>query len=245
MPSPINFNDDETMDFVVQFNKGKWMNYDYSYVAVIDGADGKMLWSMNCSMGSMASPVTIKSKQRGDDGMLFIGNGCTEEHSVIKSKRHFEERSKDGVCLTAHWGAERSVCLAESRHRRHDISNDDWMDVDEKENNIGDDNPLPDIDVQIVRPIDVNISEIKEYIPSDLWEPSDESDLFPDPEVHPKVFIQDYCNIPYDHYVNKVYFITPKLIKLGKIRPLVISRPYIYSKYNEGFNTYLCIIIYS
>ena len=254
IPSPLHFNEDNTPDFLIRFNKGKWMNYDYSYMGVLDGNNGELLWMMNCSMGAMASAVTVKSSRKGHDGMLFFASGCKQEMNRMKKdtkeKRVFQQVDEENMCPQAHLGLEQAICNIRERSRRHgdkDESEDEnyiQVMVDNYGNPIdiaGGDGP-PDYDTdsfQVFRPQDVDFSLLKDYIPSDLWVALDGMDHFPDPWTDTRTFVQDYCEIPYDTLTSRVYYLTPNMIKLGIIKPLYVHRPFVYSKLNKR----LCIDI--
>lgn len=94
IPAPFLFNSDDTYDFIIRANKGKWMVYDYSYIAVVDGKTGSLLWTFNSSQAVMSSPLVVHSKIRGQDGMLFVALGKSAEQS---SREKTEKRSKGDV----------------------------------------------------------------------------------------------------------------------------------------------------
>ena len=123
IPSPLNFNNDNIPDFLFRFNKGKWMMYDYSYMAVIDGSNGELLWSLNCSLGAMGSAITVKSNKPGHDGMLFLASGCKiNENSEVYGR---PKRIQRNECkLDKH--IEFNCWEQETREKRHeDDDNDD------------------------------------------------------------------------------------------------------------------------
>ena len=236
------------------------MMYDYSYMGVLDGTNGELLWSINCSMGAMASPITVKSSKAGHDGMLFLASGCDETaHHVIKKETEkmedievTDKHDDDASCLAAHWGVERTMCLAGRRSERHvEESDGNYIVIDEDGNQNyvagGDYPPPPPVtDSQVYRPLEIDLSDIEDYIPKDLWVARNETDSFPDPWTDPRSFIQDYCRVPYDRLINKVYFLTPNMVKLGKIKPVVVNYPYVYSKFffnsliKNNYKFYLC-----
>ena len=244
IPSPLNFNNDNIPDYLYQFNKGKWMMYDYSYMAVIDGSNGELLWSLNCLKGAMSSAITIKSSKRGHDGMLFFGSGCENEFDIVKKKAEDETdfRSKHNVCLTTHWDVEKSICMTDERNKRHanEESNDESIAiVDEKGNRVymsgGDTLPVDSGKKQIFRPPvpDIDLSEF--IIPADIWEVRDETDSFPDPWSNTESFFEDYCKVRYVGMNIEMYFLTPNMIKLEKVAPLIVTRPYVYSEFNNNY----------
>ena len=203
------------------------MNYDYSYMGVIDGSNGELLWSLNCSLGAMSSAITVKSSKKGHDGMLFMASGCEEISKYTKkeaSNVHVNEKVvqhlEPDICPSAHWGVEQSICMAgrRDRNKRH------GGDMGE--------GPPPDgyQQAQVMRPIEVEYSEIENEIPTDIWSAEDESDSFPDPWRDTQSFLEEYCEIPYNRIVNKIYFITPNIIKSGVVKPIATNYPYVFSK---------------
>ena len=75
LPAPLFFNEDNTPDFLVRVNKGQWENYDYSYMAVLDGRDGRELWTLNSSRTGMMSGLSIASNTHGWDATVFLSIG--------------------------------------------------------------------------------------------------------------------------------------------------------------------------
>ena len=66
------YNDDDTPDFFLRVNIGEWNDYDYSYIVIMDGADGKALWAMNSSYATMQSAVTLMSVNHSQDAVVFF-----------------------------------------------------------------------------------------------------------------------------------------------------------------------------
>ena len=220
IPSPIHFNDDDTPDYLVRFNKGKWMQYDYSYMGIIDGTNGELLWSLNCSIGIMSSGITVKSSKKGHDGILFMASGCEDKSVLTKKDVSAKEIFHSFVCPSAHWGIEQSVCVARNdRKKRHEDEATEDIDPTEDEDE-GHHGP------EILRPVEVDVPEAAQ---EDIWLAKDETDSFPDPWSDTRSFF-DYCEVPYDRITNKVYFLTLGIIKSGNIKPIVTNYPYVYSK---------------
>ena len=216
------------------------MNYDYSYMGVIDGSNGELLWSLNCSLGTMSSGITVKSSRKGHDGMLFIASGCEEE--MVTSKRNQRDSEKEEVednsCSTAHWGMEWTMCMLDDRaqmRQNRDIDDDDYSftTTDDYGNTIqiagGDSLTTPK---QMFRPSEVHVTDqLKDEILKTIWEAQDEHDTFPDPWSDTEAFIQDYCDVPYNSFATQLYFLTPNMIKAGKIEPIINYLPYVPSEY--------------
>ena len=66
------YNDDDTPDIFLRVNIGEWDDYEYSYVVIIDGTDGKALWAMNSSYATMQSAVTLMSVNHSQDAVVFF-----------------------------------------------------------------------------------------------------------------------------------------------------------------------------
>ena len=220
IPAPLYFNDDDIPDYLIRFNKGKWIIYDYSYMGVVDGENGNLLWSFNCSMGAMASGVTVKNKKKGHDGMLFFANGCEGERQRMK-RDSFEQ----DICPRMHVEVERATCEAQKRNKRHE-EHEEGVPPDRDPLTVsGDDDNTP-----IFTMPETDFTQYKDDIPSDLWEVHDETDSFPDPWTDSYTFMQDYCEIPVDMMTTRVYYLTPNLITSGHIKPIYEFKPYVYSK---------------
>ena len=117
VPAPLYFNGDDTPDLLIRVNKGAWMLYDYSYIAVIDGRNGQELWTFNSSQALMASSLTVASSVRGNDGMLFIAHGGGVHHeSRREAYRSCVRDQADGIAHT---------CLDPKREERHSFTDDD------------------------------------------------------------------------------------------------------------------------
>ena len=220
IPAPLYFNDDDIPDYLIRFNKGEWMTYDYSYMGVVDGENGNLLWSFNCSMGAMASGVTVKNKKKGHDGMLFFANGCEGERHRMK-RDSFEQ----DICPRMYIEVERTTCEVQKRNKRHEEHEEEGAilsDIDEDTN----DNSSS----QIPRMPDIDYNQVLNAVPKDIWEIHDETDSFPDPWTDSYTFMQDYCEIPVDSMTTRVYYLTPNLITSGHIKPIYEFKPYVYSK---------------
>ena len=195
------------------------MTYDYSYMGVVDGENGNLLWSFNCSIGAMASGVTVKNKKKGHDGMLFFANGCEGERQRMK-RDSFEQ----DICPRMYIEVERATCKAQKRNKRHEEHEKEgamYSDTDEDTN---------DSSSQSSRMPDIDYNQVLNAIPKDIWEIRDETDSFPDPWTDSYSFMQDYCEIPVDMMTTRVYYLTPNLITSGNIKPIYEFKPYVCSK---------------
>ena len=201
----MHFNEDDTPDFLIRLNKGEWRTYNYSYMVVLDGNNGELLWTMNCSNGAISSAVTVKSSRKGHDGMLFLAGGCEQDTKRIrretKENGELHQVFEEKYCSHTHPGVEQRACNVLERSRRHGLEGND------------------------------NVQETQETATEDgLWEPTNKTDTFPDPWTDTRSFVQDYCEIPYDSMTNAVYFLTPNMIKAGNIKPVFENKPFVYSE---------------
>lgn len=93
IPAPLFYNDDDTPDMFLRVNIGEWDDYDYSYVVIIDGTDGKALWAMNSSYATMQSAVTLTSVDHSQDAVVFFAYNPIETrdlNSVTVKKRQMD-----------------------------------------------------------------------------------------------------------------------------------------------------------
>ena len=200
------------------------MTYDYSYLQVLDGRDGKteLMPTLNCTGGVMSSPVTVQSKVKGQDGMFFIGIGCEEEDGQRVQR---SAQSMADSCPRWYVEGEGQACSAmggAKRDKRHGGMDDDIGS--------GNDEPIsPNVAYPTSPKLDSNFLDT-------IWIPQNESDVFPDPWADADTrhaFIEDYCGLNVHSMTLYLYFLTPSLIKSGGIRPLMTFEPFVYSKWAE------------
>lgn len=123
IPAPILFNSDDTYDLVIRINKGKWMVYDYSYIAIADGKTGSLLWTFNSSQAVMTSAITVHNKNKGQDGVLFISIGQSPEQSKTESETR-KSMNKRGTCARGYVEEELKTCASSEQKRRKRHQND-------------------------------------------------------------------------------------------------------------------------
>ncbi|XP_022092545.1 uncharacterized protein LOC110980291 [Acanthaster planci] len=72
--APGYFNDDDTIDLMVHLSEGKWPKFISSCVYILDGRDGKVLWSLKTPSFSpiMSSPLTLQSYGRKDAFLFWV-----------------------------------------------------------------------------------------------------------------------------------------------------------------------------
>ena len=90
VPAPLFYNDDDTPDIFLRVNIGEWDDYEYSYVVIIDGTDGKALWAMNSSYATMQSAVTLMSVNHSQDAVVFFAYNPIDTKSAALKKRQAE-----------------------------------------------------------------------------------------------------------------------------------------------------------
>ena len=202
------------------------MTYDYSYMGILDGNNGDLLWSLNCSQGVMSSPVTLQHKNRGQDGMLFIAIGCGRmlQKETTEDNKNGERQKRSDTCPRTFF--ENGQVYETKEYKRKEADGQEGFFPDSQTEGSGNNmhspiNSGPDID-------------LSQFLPHDLWETRDNSDSFPDPWKKPNEFIEDYCEYEPDLLEASVYFLTPELTTTSRINPLFVFRPYIYSKLPEN-----------
>ena len=113
IPAPLFYNSDQIPDLFVRVNKGAWdKGYTFSYVAVVDGTDGSLLWAHNSSGVGFMSATTLRGTGFGNDALLFISVGNLQT-LPLKDVKTLERVTKGG--LTTH---EWSSSSKERRRRR-------------------------------------------------------------------------------------------------------------------------------
>lgn len=110
IPAPLFYNSDQIPDLFVRVNMGTWdEGYTFSYVAVVDGTDGSLLWAHNSSGVGFMSGTTLRGTGFGNDAVLFISVGNLQT-LPLEGVKGLERVTKGG--LTAHeWpsGSEEGV----------------------------------------------------------------------------------------------------------------------------------------
>lgn len=247
VPTALHFNDDDTLDILVRFNKGRWMDYDYSYLAVLDGNSGNILWNFNCTRPSMSSPLVLQSEGKGQDAMIFLGAGCKrepieedQEEGEDENRGHHQQKGGGGgrkkkrakrlslICPRRHFDFENSSKSKRMKYH-HDIAprdSDGFLPMDGGSGGgeqTGHTPPPPSGSIDDI---------LSKYIPDDLWIARNASDSFPDPwGDQMESFIQDYCNMgPADSWEVSLYFVTSQLVSQGGPIPIDSFRPYVHSE---------------
>ena len=99
IPAPLFYNDDDTPDIFLRVNIGEWDDYEYSYVVIIDGTDGKALWAMNSSYATMQSAVTLMSVNHSQDAVVFFAYNPidTNDLSSATTKKRQADSDQQGT----------------------------------------------------------------------------------------------------------------------------------------------------
>lgn len=211
------------------------MTYDYSYMGILDGNNGELLWSLNCSQGVMSSPVTLQHKNRGQDGMLFIAIGCGRmpQKEIIEENENGGRRKRSDSCPRTFFENYGQVYERKEYERKEAVGQEEFFPDSQTEGSGNDMHSSinPDID-------------FSQFLPDDLWEIRDNSDSFPDPWKKPEEFIKGYCEYEPDLLEASVYFLTPELTSTSKIDPLFVFKPYVYSKLPDNHCIHVtCMIL--
>ena len=97
IPAPFFYTEDDTPDLMVRVNVGIWGMYNFSYVAILNGSDGRSLWTLNSTLTGMMSGVSLVSDQHGHDGALFISVGTAPTHLSESQATDLESVLKAGL----------------------------------------------------------------------------------------------------------------------------------------------------
>ena len=202
IPAPLFYNDDDTPDLFLRVNIGEWDDYNYSYVVIIDGTDGKALWAMNSSYATMQSAVTLMSVNHSQDAVVFFAYNPIDTkdlNSTIVKRRQMDNASFHNESMPTN-GSENANTFDEE---------DNGNDFDEGD--IGEFN-----------------EDIK-HLGEQFWNLSNAS--FPDPLVDPKGFIES-CKFNPDQIEQQsyLYLITRDTVTGNDIHPIAAAFPGILSK---------------
>ena len=202
IPAPLFYNDDDTPDLFLRVNIGEWDDYNYSYVVIIDGTDGKVLWAMNSSYATMQSAVTLMSVNHSQDAVVFFAynpidtkdlNGATVKRRQMDNASFHNE----------------SMPTSGSENTNMSNEDDDGYDVDEEDTG--------------------EFNQDIKHLGEQFWNLSNAS--FPDPLVDPKGFIES-CKFNPDEIEQQsyLYFITRDTVTGDDIHPIAAAFPGILSK---------------
>ena len=203
VPAPLFYNDDDIPDFFLRVNIGEWDDYDYSYVVIIDGADGKALWAMNSSYATMQSAVTLMSVNHSQDAVVFFAYNPIDTKNLNATTVKKRKMDTDEESASLH---------------NEKLSSNTSMPPNSSE----------DPATSSERDNDNYVDNIK-HLGEQFWNLSNAS--FPDPLVDPNGFIES-CKFDSDQIKQRsyLYFITRDMIIGDDINPVATAVPGILSK---------------
>ena len=121
IPAPLFYNSDQIPDLFVRVNKGTWdKGYTFSYVAVVDGTDGSLLWAHNSSGVGFMSATTLRGSGFGNDAVLFISVGNLQTLPLEEVK--MLERVTKGGLTTHEWTSGSEERLKRRRRREETVA---------------------------------------------------------------------------------------------------------------------------
>ena len=216
VPSPLFYNYDDTPDLFLRVNIGEWDDYNYSYVVIIDGTDGKALWAMNSSYATMQSAVTLMSVNHSQDAVVFFAYNPIDTRNINGTT--VKRRQMDNVSLE-----KPSSNMSAPTNNFDNTSTGDEDSNDLNEDLVGDDED-EHIDEEIT-----DFDEDIKHLGEQFWNLSNAS--FPDPLVDPKGFIES-CKFDTNEIEQQsyLYFITRDTVTDDNIHPIAAAFPGILSK---------------
>ena len=205
IPAPLFYNDDDTPDLFLRVNIGEWHDYEYSYVVIIDGIDGRALWAMNSSYATMQSAVTLMSVNHSQDAVVFFAYNPIDTKDLNGTTVKRRKTNNDQVSTAFHNKEELKSNVSMPTNNSQNTT-----ELDE-----GDD--------------DDNIFNDVKHLGEQFWNLSNTS--FPDPLVDPKSFIES-CKFDPDQMEQQsyLYFITRDAVTGNDIQPIAAAFPGILSK---------------
>lgn len=73
-PAPVNYNDDDVLDFFVSFGRGTGVTLDLMVHCILDGKNGSILFRDTVGTFQYASPLTFDFTEDGNDDVLVVIN---------------------------------------------------------------------------------------------------------------------------------------------------------------------------
>ena len=207
IPAPLFYNDDDIPDLFLRVNIGEWLEYDYSYVVIIDGTDGKALWAMNSSYATMQSAVTLMSVNHSQDAVVFFAYNPIDTKNFNDTT--VKRRQMDNASFHSKVEPSSNVSML-----TNGSENTNTIDEEDNGNNFDEE----------------NIGEFDdEHLDKQFWNLSNAS--FPDPLVDPKGFIES-CKFNPDETEQQsyLYVITRDTVTSNDIHPVAAAFPGILSK---------------
>ena len=136
IPAPLFYNSDQIPDLFVRVNKGTWdKGYTFSYVAVVDGTDGSLLWARNSSGVGFMSATTLRGSGFGNDAVLFISVGNLQTLPLEEVK--MLERVTKGGLTTHEWTSGSEERLKRRRRREETVAESSLSITEELDTRLG------------------------------------------------------------------------------------------------------------
>ena len=201
IPAPLFYNDDDTPDLFLRVNTGEWHDYEYSYVVIIDGTDGKALWAMNSSYATMQSAVTLMSVNHSQDAAVFFAYNPIDTKDLHGMTVKRRDMNVDQQNTVVH------------------VEEEPPSNMNTPPENTG----LPDEEGQ------GDLNEHIEHLGEQFWNLSNAT--YPDPLVDPKGFIESCkFNTDEIEQQSYLYFITRDTVTGNKVHSIAAAFPGILSK---------------
>jgi len=91
MPAPGNFNGDATPDFYGSFGKGVWPDSEFIAHIIVDGKDGKVIFSDSVGVFQYASPIVYDLTKNGIDDVILVNNNAKKVTEGMELKLYNNE----------------------------------------------------------------------------------------------------------------------------------------------------------
>ncbi|XP_052213513.1 uncharacterized protein LOC127832240 isoform X2 [Dreissena polymorpha] len=74
-PAPGYFNNDDILDYMVNWNKGAWFTYSSANVSIINGKDGSILWTLSSAYMQFSSSLVASTNHKHKHAFVFRQQG--------------------------------------------------------------------------------------------------------------------------------------------------------------------------
>ena len=189
IPAPLFYNDDDTPDIFLRVNIGEWDDYEYSYVVIIDGTDGKALWAMNSSYATMQSAVTLMSVNHSQDAVVFFAYNAIDTNDInsAMTKKRQADSDQQGTPLNDGEVPPSSMPFQTDSNQQGTPSYDGEVPPSSMPFQIDSDQQGEEPPSNMGIPPDIQNLNFK-HLDEQFWNLSHAS--FPDPLVDPKGFME-------------------------------------------------------
>ena len=226
VPTPLYYNQDSIPDFLIRSNFGEWNKYNISTLRVLDGRNGEELWSFDSAHTGMMSTLSIASKFRGSDAMLFMTVGTLDSDSTQSDtdsskwqrvRRHEHNQKNANVGNPDHEGVEGEAELIEGGNNHQGT----WIIIYTSYHPFF----LPaggmDYDNDFI---------FHMMSPTNLWISTPE-DQFPDPRLDPEGFMV-YCGESFPRLTAYLWLVTREMVEKGEeLKPIAVHEPFVFGKF--------------